>query len=255
MGLHIPNRVRFWHVSKALRLGRDAELQLQGTSGKYDTKLTIADLVELKDTADELVFLDGVVAGTGAAEKAVVLDANGGAAIPGELELDGNTFAVEAGVGITDGVGTIYRSGVLKAGGIIHSKILLDLTGLAVSATDLDIIGVDDTGVAHLGQITAARNGTILGGTMTCLEVPVGGADDIDLYAADEGTGVEDVDVTTLTQTALITSGGAWTLGQSVALGAVPVADQFLYLTAGEGTAGGTYTAGKFLIELEGYDA
>jgi hypothetical protein len=90
---------------------------------------------------------------------------------------------------------------------------------------------------------------------MTCLEVPTGGADDIDLYSAAEATGVFDVAISTLTESALVTSAGAWTLGGMKALSAVPAANAYLYLTGGEAGAAGTYTAGKFLIELDGYEA
>jgi hypothetical protein len=33
------------------------------------------------------------------------------------------------------------------------------------------------------------------------------------------------------------------------------LADQYLYLTGGEAGTAAAYTAGKFLIEIEGYDA
>lgn len=162
---------------------------------------------------------------------------------------------IGAGAGITGGTGTIYKNGVARIGGIIKTAILIDLTGLGSSTTDLDIIGVG-TAPAHLGQITAARNGTILSGRMTCLEVPAGGADDIDLYYATEGTGVFDGAVTSLTEVALITSGGAWTLNQSVGIAdPAALANKYLYLTGGEAGTAATYTAGKFLLELEGYDA
>lgn len=164
----------------------------------------------------------------------------------------GDTFKVEAGVGITAGVGAVCRSSVRQVGGIVYSNILIDLTGLASSTTDLDIIGVAG-GPAHIGQITSARNGTILTGRMTCLEVPVTGADDIDLYSAVQGTGLFDGLVTDLTETALLTSGGAWTLALTKALGAFPAANEYLYLTGGEAGTAATYTAGKFLIQLEGY--
>ena len=90
---------------------------------------------------------------------------------------------------------------------------------------------------------------------MTCLEVPTGGADDIDLYSAAEATGVFDAAISTLSGSALVTSGGAWTLGGMKALSAVPAANAYLYLTGGEASTAGTYTAGKFLIELYGYEA
>lgn len=158
------------------------------------------------------------------------------------------------GAGISDGVGTVFKSSVQHIGDIIRTSILIDLTGLGASATDLDIIGTGAS-AAYLGQITVARNGTIFAGRMTCLEVPASAADDVDLYAATEATGVFDGGIAALDETALVTSGGAWTLGGMKAFSGLPTADQYLYLTAGEGTANGTYTAGKFLIELDGYAA
>lgn len=164
----------------------------------------------------------------------------------------GNKMATEAGAGITAGVGTVYKSSVIKVGGLILTRIYIDLTGLAASTTDLDIIGVGAT-PAHLGQITADRNGVIEAIRMTCLELPAGGADDIDLYAATEGTGVFDGGIAALAETALITSGAAWANGTVKGSIAVPAANQYLYLVGGEAASPGTYTAGKFLIELFGY--
>ena len=159
-----------------------------------------------------------------------------------------------AGAGITGGVGAVYRSSVVRNGDIIKTEIIVDLTGLASSTTDLDIIGVG-ANPAHLGQILAARNGTIFGVRMTCLELPAGGADDIDLYSAAEGTGVFDGGIAALTETALITSGAAWASGTVKAAPNVPAANEYLYLTGGEAGTAATYTAGKFLIELFGYAA
>lgn len=158
------------------------------------------------------------------------------------------------GAGITGGTGTVYKSGVMRIGDIIRTTILIDLTGLSSSTTDLDIIGTG-TSAAYLGQITAAVNGTILTGKMTCLEAPTGGVTDIDLYSATEATGVFDGAIGDLAETALITSGGNWTLAATKALGAMPAADSYLYLTGGAGGTAAPYTAGKFLIELDGYEA
>jgi hypothetical protein len=165
-----------------------------------------------------------------------------------------DAFATPAGAGFTGGTGTVYRTSVVRASGIIRTSILVDLTGLGSSTTDLDIIGVG-TSPAHLGQLSAAANGTILAGQVTCLEAPTVGADDIDLYSAVEGTGVFDGGIAALTETALLTSGAAWTLGGIKALSGVPTAGGYLYLVNGEAGTVGTYTAGKFLIELFGYDA
>lgn len=164
----------------------------------------------------------------------------------------GHKLATEAGAGITGGTGTVYKTSVMKVGGLFLTRIYIDLTGLGSSTTDLDIIG-QGVAAAHLGQITADRNGTIEAVRMTCLEAPAGGVTDIDLYSATEATGVFDAGIGTLVETAIITAGGAWTNGAVKGATAVPAADKYLYLTGGAAGTAGTYTAGKFLIELFGY--
>jgi hypothetical protein len=149
------------------------------------------------------------------------------------------------------GTGGFVTTAVAREGGIIRTSILVDLTGLESSATNGDIIGV---GVepAFLGRITDEQNGVIIGGTMECLEVPAGGVTDIDLFVASEATGAFDTDISTLTEAVVVTSGGAWTLGE--VLGTAPDAvihRSYLYLCAGATTAG-TYTAGRILITLYG---
>ena len=171
----------------------------------------------------------------------------------GVSSFDANTMAVEAGTGITTGTGTIYRSSVQRVGGIITTRILIDLTGLRSTGSG-DIIGVNGTSlVCHIGRITAARNGTILTGSMECFEAPAGGDPDINVHSATEGTGVEDGAISDLTETLLVNAGDA-TLGSKVFFTAVPAADEFLYLTLGD-TTDADYTAGKLLIELMGYEA
>lgn len=171
---------------------------------------------------------------------------------------DGSTLDLSSktngtpGTGFSGGTGTVIKSGVERVGGIIRTTFLIDLTGLASSTTDLDIIGTG-ANPAYLGQITAAKNGTILGGRMICLEAPVGGVTDIDLYSATEATGVFDDGIAALTETALVTSGGAWTLNASKSMIAEIAADKYLYLTGGAAGTAAAYTAGKFLIELDGY--
>jgi hypothetical protein len=179
----------------------------------------------------------------------------------GEIEIQsGGILNLESltngapGAGISGGTGTVFKSSVVRIGDIIRTTILIDLTGLASSTTDLDIIG-QGTGPAYLGQITAAKNGTILSGRMICLEAPSGGVADIDLYSAVEATGVFDGGIAALTETALVTAGGSWTLSTMKGLGAIPAANEYLYLTGGAGGTAATYTAGKFLIELDGYEA
>jgi hypothetical protein len=86
---------------------------------------------------------------------------------------------------------------------------------------------------------------------MTCVETPAGGSADIDLYSATEGTGVNDTAIGDLTETQLINAGAA-SAGTLVAGGDI-VADQYLYLVS-QGTGDAAYTAGRFMIEVIGYD-
>lgn len=173
--------------------------------------------------------------------------------IPLETCLQHQRVANGAGIGIT-GTADKFLTSVEKVGQIIKTTILIDVDGLNSGGTINDIVGANGAGAAYLTQITAAVNGTIYHGTVECLQVPTGGDPDIDLYAANEATGVEDTLVTDLTETQL-TDHGDWTaVGEVAAITAVPAANQYLYLATGAATDA-TYTAGILLITLWGYDA
>lgn len=194
--------------------------------------------------------------GTAVASQSVVLNSSGGATIPGPMVLSGNatSTATAALAGFTGGTGTIYKTSVEQVGSIIRTQMLFDLTGLGSSTTDLDIIGQGAAAAAYLCQVTAAQNGTLFAGTMTCLEVPATGVTDIDLYWATEATGKFDDGIAALTETALITSGGAWTLALTKAIAdPVGIANGYIYVCNGAAGTVGTYTAGKFLLTLWGY--
>ncbi len=164
-----------------------------------------------------------------------------------------STPATTAGAGATSGSGTIFKNAIYRLGGIYYTQILIDLTGLGSSTTDLDIIGVG-TSAAYIAKLTAAESGgTILTISMQCLELPAGGVTDIDLYSATEGTGKFDDAVTGLTETALLTAGGAWANGTTKAATVAPLSTEYLYLTCGAAGVPGTYSAGKFLITIAGY--
>lgn len=135
---------------------------------------------------------------------------------------------------------------------IVKSTIMIDLTGLKDGDTAGDIIGKDGDGVAFIGRVTTANQGTVFGVTMTCVETPAGGSTDIDLFSATEGTGVNDTAIGDLTETQIINAGAA-SAGTVVAGGDI-AADQYLYLVS-QGTGDATYTAGRFLIEITGFDA
>ena len=189
-----------------------------------------------------------------------IIVTDGFASLGGTQEFTGDkTFS--GAVVITSGVMTpaagittdaeTYASSVIRIGDVFLTRIVVDLTDLVGSTTDTDIIGKSAV-ASHFGQITAAVNGTIVAGKVTCLEVPAGGADDIDFYSATVATGAENVLITTLTETVLITSGGAWASGTTKGMTTVPPADDYLYICNGEASVPGTFTAGKFVIELYG---
>ena len=157
-----------------------------------------------------------------------------------------------AGTGITGGTGTVYRADVQKLGNIFHTRILIDLTGLASSGSG-DIIGKAATANSHIGQITAAINGTVLSGKITCMEAPAGGDPDINLWYADEATGTEDAAITGLTNQVQMCDSGDLALGSMISIPTPPAADKYLYMVTGAATDA-NYTAGKILIEFFGYE-
>ena len=171
----------------------------------------------------------------------------------------GDKWATEAtGSAGIEGTAAVYvtqvnrlKSDVSTNVNIVKTSIMIDLTGLKDGGTAGDIIGEDGSGVAFIGQVTTANQGTVFGVTMTCLETPAGGSTDIDLYSATEGTGVNDTAIGDLTETQIINAGAA-SAGTMVAGGDI-AADQYLYLVS-QGTGDATYTAGRFLIEVVGYD-
>jgi len=134
---------------------------------------------------------------------------------------------------------------------IVKTSLMIDLTGLKDGGTAGDIIGKDGSGVAYIGKVTTANQGVVFGVTMTCLETPAGGSTDIDLFSATEGTGVNDTAIGDLTETSIINAGAA-AAGTMVAGGDI-AADQFLYLVS-QGTGDAAYSAGRFLIEILGFD-
>ena len=167
-----------------------------------------------------------------------------------------NEAATGAGI---EGTAAVYitqverlKSDVDTNVNIVKTTIMIDLTGLNCGGTAGDIIGADGAGVAYIGKVTTADQGTVFGVTMESFETPTTGDPDINLHSATEGTGVEDTAISDLTET-LIINGGTQSVGTRT-VGSTIAPDQFLYLTGG-GTTAGTYDAGKLVITILGFDA
>lgn len=172
------------------------------------------------------------------------------------LDADLASNKLTQGTGVDGAEG--YHASIARAGGLVITRIYANIDDLVGSATDLDIIGESGIANCHWGQITTAKSGTIFGGQVTCLEVPTGGSADIDFYSSDVATGTQDVIITDAalgTETALVTAGGAWTAAAPVkSMTGLPAANDYIYIVNGA-ASGGTFTAGKFLIELFGIAA
>jgi len=190
----------------------------------------------------------GATAGTATASKALVLDSSGEVPL-GTIQLQAG---MTPGTGISTGTGTICSHRVTKVGDVIKTEILLDITGLNDGGTNGDVIGKDGgTANCHIGQITAAVNGTIVSGRITCFEAPAGGNADIDLWTSTASTGAQDAAVAGLAGAAQMINHGAWSAGEIAVLSAVPAANTYLYLANGTKTDA-NYSAGIVLIELFG---
>ena len=105
---------------------------------------------------------------------------------------------------------------ISKVNGEIITTILVDLQGLVVSGTVLDVIGENDTAASYLTSITTTKNGIVY--------IAAGGAWTAGMYKA-------------------TTAGTDFSA----------LVGDYLYLSNGSGAnTGGTYTAGKFIIKLFG---
>ena len=171
---------------------------------------------------------------------------------------DETAFSVKniiPGTGISTGTNTIFKGAVLRMGDVIETTIVIDVTGLNSGGTAGDVIGVDATANCHLGQITAAKNGTLFAGTMQCVETPGTGEPDIDLHSNTVATLTEDAaHDASGTSVSLLAAAADWTgVLAPNSLTALPAADTYLYFVSSGGADAGTYSAGKFVIKLYGY--
>ena len=103
--------------------------------------------------------------------------------LPNGCNVGRTALATVAGAGITGGANTVYKVGVTKQGGIIITNILVDLSSLQSSTTDLDVIGRSTTETVVL---TSGGNWTI-GRQLGCVADSI--AADSYLYLANGAAG------------------------------------------------------------------
>lgn len=216
---------------------------LAGTTTNTNTSKIVANGT-ISETVSAVQYLVASQYDVGSDPNDIPLNQYLGAMAYQDTEMPG----LDIGTGITTGTGTICVANGGLMGGVYSVNILIDLTGLNSGGTAGDIIGVNGTALpCYIARLPAM---TVLGGRMTCLETPAGGDTDIDLYSANEGTGVEDQAITALTETQIINA-GTQSAGTVTYFSADPTANQYFYLV-GQSTSNATYTAGRFLIEVFG---
>lgn len=216
-------------------------------NGLYDI------LEELSDT--ELGYLDGVVAGTGAASKALVLDSSSNLVFPnaGTLTIGNIATAAEAAEHGAGAIGTAVAPVTYRwiENGIIITQTKFDLTGLASVADADDVIGLSAGGAAFIGRNVVASNGIIFKAELACLETPAGGDNDIDLKTSSSAVAAYDTDGAAFGS---VFNSGDWVAG-TCRQNLVPAltANDYFYLTAGTGDTAAAYTAGMFVLTTWGH--
>ena len=203
------------------------------------------------DAADRLEIGAGTTMGT---TPGITMASSGGTGLPANKNYHlGSDGAAVPGPGITGGTGTQCKSWVIRNGDIVHTQILIDLTGLA-STADGDIIGTGSAD-ASIGTLMVAVNNTIFAGRMTCMEAPTTGEPDIDLYFASVSTGEHDDAVSGISgQARALDTAADWTVGtvKMIPQSSLPSGTKFLYLVASGGGTAGVYDHGMLLIEFWG---
>jgi hypothetical protein len=180
-----------------------------------------------------------------------------------DVLIDSRT-ATATGAGITAGTTVNPKMYVRKVNGEVWTTILVDLTGLECGTAIHDVIGNEGASAAYLTKLTTAVNGIVVGAEMHCIELPAGSnvGLDIDLRLSTASL-AEDADASAAANAVLLIESDAnWALGgsgesESIPTGAnaIGARDYYVYLTNGAAvTTGGTYTAGKFAIQLYGWD-
>ena len=225
-------------------------------AGVLTTKAEDNILDGVTATAAELNYLDITTLGTGAASKAVVLDAGDDYTWPnaGVLTLGNLATAVEADEHAAGAIGTAATPATYRRveHGVIVTQTKFDLTGLASVATANDVIGLSAGGVAYIGRNVEATNGVIFKVELSCIETPAGGDNDVNVVANSSAT----LEYDGAGGTTYLSNSGDLLAGQTIQ-NLVPALTEgdYFYLTAGTGDTAAAYTAGMYILTTYGHAA
>ena len=188
------------------------------------------------------------------------LNLTDGGTVAGATAFSGFATANAVGGGF-DGAETCTVT-VGNFNGTIITKIVVDITGLLVSGTVKDVIGEDGVAAAYMTQVTTAVNGIVYAADIACLETPAGSNTeaDIDLVTSSNSLAEDALYDSGTTEVALCPAGADYVAGMFTRSASgldcnnISANSHYIYLADGSGAAsGGTYTAGKFIINLYGH--
>ena len=230
--------------------------------------------VSMTATAAELNYNDVATLGTLAASKTWTSDASldtimptgglltvqsgGGVTLNSGATLTNNATEVRTAQAAEHGAGAIGTSSFgapqtrrWTDAGVITTQIKFDLTGLRSVATANDVIGLQAGGAAYIGRNVVATNGVIFKTSISVLETPTGGDNDVNVVtSANAALAYDGAGGTTY----LVGDLGDLLEGKTVdnLVPALTEGDYF-YLTAGTGDTLGDYTAGMYVLTLYGH--
>lgn len=264
IGYFVPTSATQWYV--------------QAFAASTNTVAEFNILDGVTATAAELNYNDIATLGTLAASKAWTSDASLDTVMPtgglltvqsgGAITLNSGSTLTVSGSAVVDGATTTtvasaeHGAGAIGTAvaprtyrwsdrGVIITQTKFDLTGLRSVATANDVIGLQAGGAAYIGRNVEATNGIIFKATLSCLETPAGGDNDVNVVAnasavlAYDGAGGT---------TYVAGDAGDLIKGQTVQNLLVGLTEgDYFYLTAGTGDTLGDYTAGQYVLTTYGH--
>jgi|21_taG_2_1085346.scaffolds.fasta_scaffold06839_3 hypothetical protein len=170
------------------------------------------------------------------------------------IDRDSSYSTSLSGAGVVSGETGSPEISVVPIGhsGRMKVSIRFDLTDLkAANGVANDCVALA-AGAGYLLQWQNERYGVPVSARMSCLEVPAGASDEVDLNVVSHAD--DDKVFSDALGTDYIINGDTWTLGKTVEnLNPTLVDNEYLYIANGTTTGDDSaFTAGKFLLEIIG---
>jgi hypothetical protein len=244
----------------AISLGDSANFMMSYASNATTMQVTTAgEQLKIMGTGETLAtFVDDGAVTLYHNDTARVATSATGATVTGGLLINSAT-AVARGAGVTDA--TSQAMTVANINGEIVTTIKIDIQGLQNNGAIKNIIGNDisggsTSGGAYLTQLTTAINGNVYKVEMCCIEGPQPSAK-LSLAANSDGT-LDESELYDVRGTDILIIDGTendWGGNMCAEIEEADIsdiADDYIYLAAGEDDSNAEYTHGKFVIKFYG---